>query len=104
MKKYIKVLDTDYEFIQNEAIDSDGTCNFYQKEIQIRPMSVMLEDNPNISAKERRYKEVLRHELIHAFLFECGLETISYNETVVDFFAIQYPKIKELFERVNVDG
>ena len=50
-------------------------------------------------------KECLRHEIIHAFLFESGVEACSNpcdawatNEEMVDWFAIQSPKIFKLFQ------
>lgn len=52
-------------------------------------------------------KSVMRHEIIHAFLYESGLaqswEHTSYNhdETTVDWFAIQFPKIIEVFEKAD---
>ena len=49
-------------------------------------------------------KQVIRHEIIHAFLYESGLEANSnasdswaINEEMVDWFAIQSPKIFKLF-------
>lgn len=49
-------------------------------------------------------KQVIRHEIIHAFLYESGLEACSttsdnraLNEEMVDWFAIQSPKIFKLF-------
>ena len=45
-------------------------------------------------------RKVLRHEIIHAFLFECGLAECSghadswaENETMVDWYARMAPKI-----------
>ena len=53
-------------------------------------------------------KNVMRHELIHAFLFESGLGTCanevdcwSQNEEMVDWFAYQSPKIFKLFQQLN---
>lgn len=54
-------------------------------------------------------KNVLRHEIIHAFLFESGLDTSTFqwgggwaeNEEMVDWFAIQFPKILKVFEEVG---
>ena len=49
-------------------------------------------------------KQVIRHEIIHAFLYESGLEACSttsdnwaLNEEMVDWFSIQSPKIFKLF-------
>lgn len=47
--------------------------------------------------------KVLRHEIIHAFLFESGLQENYHNEKwghdeiMIDWFAIQFPKIQKAF-------
>lgn len=49
-------------------------------------------------------RKVLRHELIHAYLYESGLSYQCYwaeNEEMVDWFAIQIPKLINLFEKLN---
>lgn len=53
-------------------------------------------------------KNIMRHELIHAFLFESGLGSCaneidcwSQNEKMVDWFAYQSPKIFKLFQQLN---
>ena len=53
-------------------------------------------------------KNIMRHELIHAFLFESGLGTCaneidcwSQNEEMIDWFAYQSPKIFKLFQQLN---
>ena len=48
-----------------------------------------------------KINKVKRHEIIHAFLFESGLAENSawaQNEEMVDFFAIQFPKLLKAFE------
>ena len=48
--------------------------------------------------------KVKRHEIIHAFLFESGLAENSnwaQNEEMVDFFAIQFPKLLKAFEQAD---
>lgn len=50
-------------------------------------------------------RKVLRHELIHAYLYESGLSCQCYwaeNEEMVDWFAIQIPKLINLFEKLNI--
>jgi hypothetical protein len=46
----------------------------------------------------------MRHELIHAFLFESGLDCCSWadKEEIVDWIAIQFPKLQNVFEQINV--
>lgn len=41
-------------------------------------------------------KKVLRHEIIHAFLYQSGLDTSSKwarDEELVDWIALQFPKL-----------
>ena len=49
-------------------------------------------------------KSVKRHELIHAFLYESGLDSCSwaYNEEIVDWLAIQWHKINAAFDQLGI--
>ena len=58
---------------------------------------------------ESYQKQVVRHEIIHAFLLESGLGSSSnsadgwaMNEEMVDWFAIQSPKIFKLFNKLEL--
>ena len=63
-------------------------------------------------AKKRYRQELLRHEIIHAFLSEAGLRdsanpcetSWAKNEEMVDWFALLWPKIQSAFEAVNAVG
>lgn len=52
-------------------------------------------------------KRCLRHEIIHAFLFESGLgpnfehSRYGHEETMVDWIAIQFPKILKVFKEAG---
>ena len=55
----------------------------------------------SVEDTEEYEKQVLRHEIIHAFLDESGLRGNSdwaRNEEMVDFFAIQFYKIAKAFK------
>lgn len=61
-------------------------------------------DSMSVGNLENHQKKVLRHEIIHAFLHESGLdwstapsECWATNEEMVDWFAIQSPKIFKVF-------
>jgi len=43
----------------------------------------------------------IRHELIHAFFFESGLEEYGGDETLVQWIAMQLPKINKAIEEAN---
>lgn len=64
-------------------------------------------------AQETYRKKTLRHEIMHAFLNESGLSDSSNrfdgawakNEEMVDWFAIQSPKIFKVFVELGIlDG
>lgn len=53
-------------------------------------------------------KKVMRHEIIHAFLYESGLWVNSGNvenwgcsEEITDWIAIQFPKMLKAFQKAN---
>ena len=65
-------------------------------------------DERSLEDLDRYQKEVLRHEIIHAFLYESGLDACSgpaenwaSNEEMVDWIAVQGPKIFEAWQKVG---
>lgn len=54
-------------------------------------------------------RSVIRHEILHAFLIESGLDNnwkhadeFGHDETMVDWVAIQCPKLQKAFEEAGV--
>ena len=47
---------------------------------------------------------VLRHEIMHAFFYECGLMKYADDELLVDFIAMQFNKLKHLMGAVDERG
>lgn len=48
--------------------------------------------------------KILRHELVHAFLYESGLSECcewTANETIIDWIALQVPKMVEVFMKLE---
>ena len=84
--------------------DSDGYTDLYSKLIV-----VVNDEDGNIKDYNAYRKKVLRHEIVHAFLYESGLAHNSIqvesawamNEEMVDFFAIQGEKIYKAWQEVN---
>jgi hypothetical protein len=110
MGKFVNVLGSRYSVkTNNEAVTFDGRCSFYTKEIELRPCEKMLDSDSDERARKSRYKEVIRHELVHAFLFESGLGCDSvwhvagqeHPEQTVDWIALQFPKILKAFQTVG---
>ncbi len=100
----VNVLGTEYTMKEsNEANDErlkgkDGYCDTSIKECVV---DEMIENDVDCKKNLPEYKKsVKRHELIHAFLYESGLDSCSWgaNEEMVDWLAIQFPKLQKAFE------
>lgn len=91
----INILGTTYttHVVSTKDIDNHaGMCEFYKKKISI------CNDFDDIEDKQR----VIRHEILHAFFHESGLNEYADNETLVDFIATQFPKLHKLYEDLEV--
>lgn len=101
MTKHINILGSTWTVIPEEMKDNnyDGLADLSTKEIRIRM------DNTNeVGDFEALVKKQTRHEVIHAFLYESGLSFNSdwaVNEELVDWIAIQFPKIAEVYEKLG---
>ena len=119
MKKEVKILGTTYliekkkynEQPKFEKRNIDGYCDQMLKKMVHCDMTTY----PGFENQSQRYcdaceKETLRHEIIHAFLGESGLMQSSAqflngwseNEEMVDWIAIQSPKIFEVFQELDI--
>lgn len=105
----INVLGTDYEVVLNAREedysyleDADGYCDFTIKKIVV---AEMVSDDDTGGNLEHYQQKVIRHEIVHAFMYESGLDVCSEwgrDETLVDWIAIQSPKMMKLFEELEV--
>lgn len=82
--------------------DIDGLCDDTLKEIAVkRYLRGDTQDKGDLDLQE---KKALRHEILHAFLFESGLaenSTWAQDEETVDWFAIQGPKIIKAWQEAE---
>ena len=116
--KQLNVLGTDYKIIvkkyNEEAYfkreNSIGFCDGYKKEIVLCDMTTY--EGWEHETKETiclYQKHMLRHEIVHAFLNESGLKNSasqhnyawSKNEEMIDWFALQGPKIYVAWKEVD---
>ena len=100
--EYTIIFDVDEEYMPE---DSDGCMDQSIHQIKI---AKMVSDMNSLQSLESYRKKVLRHEIIHAFLYESGLwnrsgscEAWGCDETITDFFAIQSPKIFQAFKAAD---
>lgn len=102
--KNVNILGTEYSIEIDDTLEKtelDGLCKEYDKRISIRNAGSMLNDDDSTGVKKIRFDEVLRHEIIHAFFYESGLDDYSGNEQLVDWIAKQFPKLEKAFKEAD---
>lgn len=111
--KTVHILGIEYKIIIIEEDDycydreADGWCDVQAKEILIYNYKQSIE---SVRDLVRYQKSTIRHEILHAFLYESGLWQNSYgskcwakNEEMVDWFAIQEPKIHSAYKEADCE-
>lgn len=106
----INILGTDYEIKENCKIEDYSALKFNEaftdstsKEIIISEYS---KDDNCVKDLDFHINKVKRHEIIHAFLYESGLDCNTdwaCNEEIVDWIAMQYPKMSKIFKELNIE-
>lgn len=115
----INILGTEYQ-IETHKVSEDsyleknklsGYCGEDEKLIVVADMSEeKYFTGMDEKSQETYRKRVLRHEIMHAFLNESGLSDSSNrfdgawakNEEMVDWFAIQSPKIFKVYSELEL--
>jgi len=107
-KKKIMILGTEYTVkVVEEKLDPalknfDGYCDYSTKTIVVKDYNGVKDplspDDPAVHANH-----TLRHEIIHAFFYESGLEEYYRDERVVDWIALQFPKMAKLFDSIEIN-
>lgn len=102
----INILGTDYEIVEQTSKenpkldDANGICEIYSKKIVLA--SDIIEPHKMLVEKPERFKnKVLRHEIIHAFFVESGLSQYCNEELLVDYLAVQLPKMVKAMNEVD---
>lgn len=105
----VNILGTEYTIIEcgieddKNLKDMDGYCDKTTKKIVV---STPTPDSDLGDWKVYRNK-IMRHEIIHAFLFESGLhenfehKQWGHEETFIDWVAVQFPKMFKAFEEAG---
>lgn len=108
----VNILGTEYTIKmdvpqEDMPLDSDGCIDPSIKTIMIVDFGEP--DKNSIKDLESYKKETLRHEIVHAFLYESGLWSNSGNvkawgqsEEITDWIALQFPKMLQAF--IDVDA
>lgn len=93
------IFGTEYSiFVTNNLPDDcDGITDYYEKQIKVREKAKLLDHLDENWKKDERSRENMRHELLHAALYECGLVEYAFDEIIVSWLAVQFPKLCKLF-------
>lgn len=106
----IDILGTNYKIkldvINDERLDDiAGYIDQSEKLIAIAKVEPCKDSIKDLKGYRNK---VLRHEILHAFMYESGLWTDSngaeawaMNEEMIDWIAIQSPKIFDAFKKCN---
>lgn len=111
----INILGTTYTIEYKNILKDDklnemeGYTDLYKKHIVIG--NIEERDYFKNEPKEKVNKiknKILRHEIVHAFLYESGLDSNSNkayswadNEEMVDWIAIQSPKLLRVYQELR---
>ena len=110
MEKKIEILGTTYTVLLDVPVDSDSELENrmgYCRPSTPRIVLASLDDidgwkDESDESRRRVLAITLRHEVLHAFLAESGLW--SMNEEMIDWFAMQWPKIMNVFRKLGCEG
>lgn len=112
----VNVLGVPYEldFLEQSADpfleEADGYCDHSTKRLVIRSYSKAEREEPmSLGDLDAYMKKCARHEITHVFLYESGLsingnatDAWPCNEEMVDWIAIQGPKLYNAWKEANV--
>lgn len=107
----VKILGTKYTIVKVKASEdkylmsesANGYCDNTSHKIVVADLTGEYE----LDEIEEYEKKILRHEIVHAFLFESGLQEnfehrrIGHEETMVDWIASQFPKMMKAFKKAG---
>lgn len=103
----INVLGADIRVVfreEKQDLKLEELGGYYDATENLIVVKIPEKDTMSCANLENHQKKVLRHEIIHAFLHESGLDWSAAptdcwatNEEMVDWFAIQSPKIFKVF-------
>lgn len=110
--KVVNILGTDYKIMfvpidskELNAKDADGYTDTTVKEIVV---GIFEPDDTTVKDLSFCQRSIIRHEIVHAFLYESGLNVNSeyngawaVNEEVVDWIALQHNKLHAAFEKAG---
>ncbi len=111
MQSKVSILGTEYEVVvqsedENPKLkECDGLCELYSKQIVLSDFEFTKDDVMRVDNFDEYIKKTARYEIFHAYFGESGLRGESgyaENEELIDWLAIQSPKIFKTFQELNI--
>ncbi|MBO4542815.1 MAG: hypothetical protein J5725_06480 [Bacteroidales bacterium] len=112
MKNKIRVLGQEYKIILDSSEtnpkleDNYGYLEPYSKKIVIDNSIDQDNGKTVVEGIDRFVNKIYRHEILHAFFQESGIRykySKDEEEFIVAWIAVQFPKMKKIFEELGVD-
>ena len=108
----VSVLGTEYRIyldVPEEEDDIFGDCDGYCDKTSHRIAVCAKSIDTNLDDDVQYRKQIMRHEIVHAFLFESGLGGDAvwhvagqeHPEQTVDWIARQFPKLLKAFQQAG---
>lgn len=106
--KTVDILGTEYTIVFDVCEEDmpEGADGCMDQSIHTIKIAEMKTDRNSLQNIVEYRKKVLRHEIIHAFLYESGMwnnsgtaEAWGMDETITDWIAIQSPKLFQAFKQ-----
>jgi hypothetical protein len=88
----VNIKGKDYKLIKTKGAFQYDDCNLANGEMDFIKKQIKVNCCQEYAIE---ISETLTHEIIHAFLKECGLERYSNDETLVEWFAMTFDEIIE---------
>ena len=110
MATKVNVLGTEYTITYaTKAEDAKlAECSGYCDKSTKRIVVAQKPDDNELGDYEQYQRKILRHEIIHAFLFESGVDMCyespyenGHDEFMVDWIAIQFTKLLAAFKEAD---
>lgn len=108
--KTVNILGIEYKIIFDVPDEEmpEGADGCMDQSIHTIKIAKFETDRNTIQDMDSYRKKVLRHEIVHAFLYESGMWNNSgsidcwgMNETITDWIAIQSPKLFRAFKEAD---
>lgn len=110
--KVFNVLGTDIQILfrkEKDDLKLENCVGYFDSSKGWIIVKILEPDAMSLGDLDKYQKEILRHEIVHAFLYESGPYACSNqvtnwasNEEMVDWFAIQSPKIFKVFQELEL--